>query len=158
MSHAEAVISHESLDSHSSGQSQEIIHQMAHPGFIVSGALLAVAVAFGHWFLSEQAILESLAILGGLLGGAYAGMGVVNPDSKKMWVQMLMAGVIAGCAFAGLWVSPVFFALACFAHGIWDVVTRHPKCLNLPLVNWYVPMCMGFDFLFGMFILVWWAL
>ena len=120
--------------------------------------MLAVGIALGHWYLPEQVILESLGVLGGALGGVYFGMGVVSPEPKKEALQIGMGAVIMGLAFAGLWVSSVFFALMCFAHGAWDVITGHPKCLNFSLSHWYVPMCLGYDILFGVFILVWWVM
>lgn len=148
----------ESLGSRLAPQSRVDTKQLTHPGFIFSGALIAVAIALGHWFLPEEYVLESLGILGGVLGGAYVGMGVLSPEPKKEALQIGTGALVTGLSFAGLWVSPVFFALACFTHGVWDVITGHPKCLNFPLSHWYVPMCLGYDFLFGVFILVWWSL
>ncbi len=76
MSQAEAFApTQDRLDSLHSVQNRTEAQQLTHPGFIVSGALLAVAFALGHRFLPEQAILESLAILGGTLGGGVFGHG-----------------------------------------------------------------------------------
>ena len=159
MSQAQVFVStQESLNPRHASQSRVDTKRLTHPGFISAGALIAVAIAIGHWFLPEEYILESLGILGGVLGGAYVGMGVLSPEPKKEALQIGMGALVTGLAFAGLWVSPVFFALMCFTHGVWDIITGHPKCLNFPLVNWYVPMCLGYDFLFGVFILVWWSL
>lgn len=153
-----SIPAQESLGSRLASQSRVDTKQLTHPGFIFSGALIAVAIALGHWFLPEEYVLESLGILGGVLGGVYVGMGVLSHEPKKEALQIGMGALVTGLAFAGLWVSPVFFALACFTHGVWDVITGHPKCLNFPLSHWYVPMCLGYDFLFGVFILIWWSL
>ena len=153
-----SIPAQESLGSRLASQSRVDTKQLTHPGFIFSGALIAVAIALGHWFLPEEYVLESLGILGGVLGGVYVGMGVLSPEPKKEALQIGMGALVTGLAFAGLWVSPVFFALACFTHGVWDVITGHPKCLNFSLSHWYVPMCLGYDFLFGVFILIWWSL
>ena len=131
--------------------------QLTHPGYILAGGLLATVLGLGHWYLPEAYLVQSLGILGGLLGGVYAGMGIMAREAKKEMLQIGMGLVITVLAFAGVWVSPVFFALLCFAHGAWDLISGHPRCLNLPLSPWYVPMCLGYDFLFGVMILAWWA-
>ena len=141
----------------SSLQDKQVMDQMTRPGFLVTGALVVIPTMLLHWVLPEEYMLESLGILGGLLGGIYAGMGVLSTDRKKEMLQIGLGMMVAGFACAGLWVSPVFFALLCFTHGIWDVISGHPKCLNFRLVNWYVPMCMSYAFLLGVFLLIWWG-
>ena len=131
MSQAEAFApTQESPDSHHSLQDKQVMDQMTRPGFLVTGALVVIPTMLLHWVLPEEYMLESLGILGGLLGGIYAGMGVLSTDRKKEMLQIGLGMMVAGFACAGLWVSPVFFALLCFTHGIWDVISGHPKCLN----------------------------
>ena len=131
--------------------------QMTRPAFVLLGVWLAVGIGFGHWLLPEAYVIQSLGVLCGVLGGAYMGMGVLARDAKRQFAQIGMGLAVMGLAFAGLWVSPLFFAAACFAHAGWDVVSRHPKGLNLPLVDWYVPTCLGYDLLFGILIVAWWT-
>ena len=78
-----SIPAQESLGSRLASQSRVDTKQLTHPGFIFSGALIAVAIALGHWFLPEEYVLESLGILGGVLGGVYVGMGVCFPPSRR---------------------------------------------------------------------------
>ena len=161
MSDTQAVATNDAhVDFHASAEGAShdaAVRQLTHPGYILIGCLLALLWGLGHWYLPEAYLIQSLGILGGLLGGAYAGMGVMAGEKKKELLQIGMGLVITVFTCAGVWVSPVFFALLCFVHGIWDLVSGHPRCLNLPLSPWYVPMCLGYDFLFGAMILAWWA-
>lgn len=157
MAEAQPRLIHDDADT-PQHEHRAVLRQMRHPGFLAAGVGLAVGVALLHRLLTYDQVVVSLAILVGLLGGVYMGMGVVNPDPKQRWLQIGVGSVVGLLAFAGVWVSPLFFAVACFTHAAWDVVTRHPRCLNVPVAGWYVPLCLGYDVLFGVLIVVWWAL
>lgn len=120
------------------------------------GAIGALVVAFALTLLPKEFALDILVVLVGYFGGVYFGVGLSTASPNKVALQNGVSGVFFGFALAGLWASPLFLALACFVHAAWDIITEHPKALNTPIKAWYVPLCVSFDILLGLFILVWW--
>lgn len=123
---------------------------------IFLGAIGALVVAFVLTLLPREYAREILVVLVGYFGGVYFGVGLSTHSPKKVALQDSISGVFFALAIAGLWVSPLFLAVACFAHAAWDIITEHPKALNISIKHWYVPLCVSFDILIGVFILVWW--
>ncbi len=120
------------------------------------GAIGALVVAFTLTLLPKEYARDILVVLVGYFGGVYFGVSLSTASPKKVALQNAVSGVFFGFALAGLWVSPLFLALACFVHAAWDVITEHPKALNTSIAPWYVPLCVSYDILLGVFILVWW--
>lgn len=124
--------------------------------FIFLGVIGALVVAFALTQLPAEYARDILVVLVGYFGGVYLGVGLSTASPKKVALQDGVSAIFFGLALAGLWVSPLFLALACFVHAAWDAVTEHPKALNISIARWYVPTCVSFDVLLGVFILVWW--
>lgn len=124
--------------------------------FMFVGAIGALVVAFALTLLPKEYARDILVVLVGYFGGVYFGVSLSTASSKNATLQRGASAVFFGLALAGLWVSPLFLALACFAHAAWDVITEHPKALNTSIAPWYVPVCVSYDILLGVFILVWW--
>ncbi len=124
--------------------------------FTFVGTIGAIVVAFALTLLPKEYARDILVVLVGYFGGVYLGVGLSTASPKKVALQDGVSAVFFGLALAGLWVSPLFLALACFVHAAWDVITEHPKALNTSIASWYVPTCVSFDILLGVFILVWW--
>ncbi len=98
---------------------------------------------------------EIIAIVVSFCGGVYFGMGMAIKETKKIVIQVAMSLVFFVLAFLGLWLHPLFAALGFFIHGTWDMFIPHKRGLNIPILNWYVPMCVGFDYLAGITLVVW---
>lgn len=124
--------------------------------FVFVGAIGALVVAFTLTLLPKEYARDILVVLVGYFGGVYLGVGLSTASPKKVALQNGVSAVFFGLALAGLWVSPLFLALACFAHAVWDVITEHPKALNTSIAPWYVPTCVVYDILMGAFVLLWW--
>jgi len=120
------------------------------------GIIGGLVVPFALTLLPKEYARDILVVLVGYFGGVYLGIGLSTASPKKVALQDGVSALFFGLALAGLWVSPLFLALACFAHAAWDFITEHPKALNTPIARWYVPTCVSFDILLGVFILVWW--
>lgn len=120
------------------------------------GTITAVAVAVSLTLLPKEYTRDILVVLIGSAGGLYFGVSLLTPSPKSVALHIGMCVIFLGLALAGLWVSPLFLALAWFIHAAWDVITEHPKALNTPIKSWYVPLCLSFDILVGVFILIWW--
>ena len=115
--------------------------QLTHPGYILAGGLLATVLGLGHWYLPEAYLVQSLGILGGLLGGVYAGMGIMAREAKKEMLQIGMGLVITVLAFAGVWESRVFRALVLrpWRLGPDKRASQMPQLTALALVCPHVP-------------------
>lgn len=124
------------------------------PMFI--GVIGAIVVSFAITLLSKAHARDILVVLVGYFGGVYLGVGLLTASLKKAALQDGASAVFFVLALAGLWVNPLFLALACFVHAVWDIIIEHPKTLNTSVAFWYVPTCVAFDILLGVFILVWW--
>jgi hypothetical protein len=48
--------------------------------------------------------------------------------------------------------EPLFLVGGYVGHGLWDAI--HPHAVDTRMPWWYVPMCIGFDFVFGIYILI----
>ena len=126
---------------------------MGFKGFFIIGVVLVFILAPLHALVPDPYAVELLAVISGLMGGVYAGIGIAS--GQKVMTQIMVSLLFVICGLLGLWVNPLFFALAFFAHGIWDIITVHPKCLKIKVVKWYMPMCVGYDFLFALYIAYW---
>lgn len=115
----------------------------------------AIATAFILTLLPKQSARDVLVVLVGYFGGVYLGLGLSTDSVKKSAPEYAVSGVFFSLGLAGLWLSPWFLALACFAHAAWDAV-HHPKALNIFVRPWYVPTCVVYDILMGAFVLLWW--
>lgn len=129
---------------------------MIRKGPILVGAVGAVVVAVVLTLLPREFARGILVVLVGYFGGVYFGIGLSARRQRDVVLQDGVSVVFFGLALAGLWVSPLFLALACFAHAAWDVTTGHPRALGASIAPWYVPLCASFDILLGVFILAWW--
>ncbi len=120
------------------------------------GIIGALVVAFALTQFSKELARHILVVLVGYFGGVYFGVGLSTSSRTKVALQDGVSWIFFCLALAGLWVSPLFLAFACFAHAVWDVATEHPMGLNTSIAPWYVPLCASFDILIGVFILSWW--
>ena len=123
----------------------------------ISGVAIAILFALALALLPKEFAEDALIAVTGLLGGVYFGVGLSSASVKNMAMNFAMATIFLALALAGAWVSPMFFALAFFMHAAWDFIIDHPKMLNEPIAQWYMPICIGADIFLGAFILIrWW--
>ncbi len=121
----------------------------------ITGALLAIGSIVTLMLMPRPYAREILAIVLAGLGGFYAGLGLAAADPKKFSIQAGVSVIFVALSLAGLWLSPRFLALGFLAHAGWDTA-HHPSLLNIFVPAWYVPTCLAYDILVGLFILAWW--
>ncbi len=121
----------------------------------VAGVALALLLAFILTLLPKEKAILALAVFVGMFSGVYFGVALSPTGIKNTVMNIAMALIFLALAFLGAWLSPMFFALACFMHAAWDFVIGHPKALNEPIAPWYMPICVGADIVLGVFIIFW---
>jgi hypothetical protein len=122
---------------------------------MIAGVLLAIVSVFVLALLPKAQSRDVLAILLAALGGIYTGLGLAGHSPSKFALQAGVSVLFVLLSIAGLWFSPRLLALGFFAHAAWDTV-HHPSALNIFVPGWYVPTCLAYDILIGMFVLAWW--
>lgn len=121
----------------------------------VIGAAVSALIALAVVLLPEKMAADLLAVVAGCFSGAYFGFAMASTSPRNTAINFVAAMVFFACALAGAWISPMFFAAACFAHAAWDIVITHPKAMNERIVWWYAPICVSADIALGLFVVVW---
>ncbi len=120
-----------------------------------AGAAIAGLICAAIALLPEDFAVDVLTASAGVFSGVYFGVAISSATAKKAAANIVVSLLFFACAIAVARVSPLFFALACFAHAGWDIVIAHPKALNEPVASWYAPICVGADIVLGVFALAW---
>lgn len=120
---------------------------------LLAGCALAPICLLPSLALSEDAALVFFGVLLGMVPAVYFGfalndgrIGIVGSET----VGALIYGGAAVAAVAASW--PILLGIGYLAHALWDAI--HPHTLNTKMPWWYVPMCMGFDVIVGLYVLI----
>ena len=125
----------------------------AHP--YGAGVLLAAASVPVFLVLSESLARQWAALLLAMIGGAYVGFAARDGRPSANIIELAGGLGFAGVGLAGLYMSPLLIAAGYLAHGLWDLLHhRHGPYADTP--QWYIPFCVVYDWLVGMFLLLWW--
>ena len=62
-------------------------------------------------------------------------------------------GSVRLLVLAGLLQSPAILAMGYFLHGLWDLV-HHPRYLRSPGPWWYKPLCLAYDWVIALVIVI----
>ncbi len=98
--------------------------------------------------------LELLVILLAVIALIYLGFALM--DGRKREIMIEISGIIFFLALAilGLWMSPNFLIAGYLAHGVWDII-HNPKIIQTEVVEWYKVLCLVYDWIIAVFILLW---
>ena len=120
------------------------------------GTAFSVGIAAAIVLLPREMAIDILTAITGCFSGVYYGFAfAASSSARNTAVNFAVATLFLACALAGAWLSPMFFALACFAHAAWDIVVTHPKAMNEPVAAWYAPICVSADIVLGVFVVFW---
>lgn len=120
-----------------------------------AGLLLAVATMPLFVVLPELRAQQLAAIQLALIAGTYFGFAAHDGRDSANLIESAGGFAFAALAFAGLWISPLFTIAGYLAHGCWDLLHhKHGPQADIPL--WWVPFCVVYDWVLGLFLLVWW--
>lgn len=120
---------------------------------LIAGAVIGAVGLVLPAFLSDRDAFGLFAVVLGLVPGVYIGFALT--DGRSSILNWESVGLVIYGALAVLALSlnePLFLAGGYLGHGLWDLL--HPHALDTRMPWWYVPMCIGLDFVFGIYILV----
>ena len=120
---------------------------------LVGGALLGGASLVLPALLSDADAFSFFAVFMGIVGGVYLGFALT--DGRMSVFRAENAGVLVFGALGvlALVTNDAWFLVAGYiGHGAWDAI--HPHAVDTRMPWWYVPACIGFDVVFGIYILI----
>jgi hypothetical protein len=119
-----------------------------------AGAVLAVPTLVVTSLLSSDAAFGFLAILLGMIASVYLGFALQDGRLGVFRIEYVGIAVFAALATVALSEdSAVLLAAGYFGHGGWDAI-HHPKGVDTAMPSWYVPMCLSFDAVVAVYVLI----
>ena len=119
----------------------------------LAGAALALFTASVIFTLPDGSAQALLAILLAAIAGVYIGIGLMVSDRFLVTLETVVAVFFGFLALTGLLLSPAILALGYFLHGLWDLA-HHPRYLRSPGPWWYKPLCLTYDWLVAILIII----
>lgn len=125
----------------------------AHPYW--AGLVLGVATIPVFLALPEALAQQWGALLLAMIGGAYVGFAARDGRPGANLIELAGGLAFAGVGLAGLQFNPLLIAAGYVGHGFWDLFHhRHGPYAVTP--HWYIPFCVVYDWILGIFLLIWW--
>jgi hypothetical protein len=121
---------------------------------LVAGVILGGATLVILSLLSADIALGLLAILLGMIASVYLGYALA--DGRLRAFQVEYVGMVAFTALATIALtrqSAVLLALGYLGHGLWDLL-HHRRGLEVRMPWWYVPLCLGYDTVVAIYVLI----
>ncbi len=120
----------------------------------VAGVILAAATLVIPILLEDRAAFGFLAILLAMIAAVYLGFALADGRARTFAIECAGIVLFAGVATIALVTEePVVLALGYFGHGLWDAV-HHRRGLDTAMPWWYVPACLGYDAVIGVYVLL----
>ena len=121
---------------------------------LVAGVILGGVTLLIPSLLPRDTAFGLLAILLGMIASVY--LGYALSDGRLRAFQVEYVGIVAFTALATIALarpSGVLLALGYLAHGLWDLV-HHRRGVDTRMPWWYVPVCLGYDTVVALYVLV----
>jgi hypothetical protein len=121
---------------------------------LVTGVILGGVTLIIPSLLSADTAFGLLAILLGMIASVY--LGYALNDGRLRAFQVEYVGIVAFTALATIALarhSAALLALGYLAHGLWDLV-HHRRGVDTRMPWWYVPVCLGYDTVVALYVLV----
>jgi len=121
---------------------------------VVTGALLAAPTIVLASLLSHGAAFGFLAILLGMIASVYLGFALQDGRIRVFRIEYVGLVLFAGLATVALSEeSAVTLSIGYFGHGLWDAI-HHPRAVDTAMPRWYVPLCLSFDAVIALYVLI----
>lgn len=122
---------------------------------LIIGSVAAIATIVIASLLPKPMALELLSIVLGGIAFVYFGFVLIDGRRREMFIEFGNIGLTVALALLGLWIAPYWLAIGYLAHGLWDAL-HHSRGVQTHIPRWYIPFCLVFDWVVGVFILLWW--
>ena len=120
-------------------------------GLLVGGITLGVAAVF-----PEALVFPFLAVVLGVMAGAYPGMAMADPRSGSVPAHWAVAVLLTTLGLAGLWISPALLGLAFLLHCLWSFLLRS-TALGDWMTEGFPSFSIPFDLVLAGFALYVWS-
>lgn len=120
----------------------------------VAGAVLGGFTLIVPALLSRRAAFGLLAILLGMIASVYLGYALNDGRLRIFGIEYV--GLVAFTALATVALtraSGVLLGLGYLGHGLWDGI-HHRRAVDTVMPWWYVPGCLGYDAVVGIYVLI----
>ena len=140
-----------------SGIVPPIIREGGRRGWIaslVAGVVLGGLTLIPPIFLSREAAFVFLAILLGMIGSVYLGFALMDGRMGIFRIEYVGLVVFFVLPLVALVNDlPLLLAAGYVGHAAWDVI-HHPRAVTTAMPAWYVPLCIGYDVVIGVYVLL----
>lgn len=121
---------------------------------LAAGAVLGGVTLIIPALLSDRDAFSFLAVLLALIAGVYLGYAIQDGRPRAALTEEVGIVVFAVLATVALSTGDaVWLAAGLFGHALWDAV-HHPRGIDTAVAWWYVPLCIGFDVVVGVYVLL----
>lgn len=121
-------------------------------GIILVAVTIAISLA-----LPKANALQYLTVLLMGIATVYLGFTFSNAGRKQdIIIEMVNITMYIVLVLLSIGITPYFLVAGYFWHGVWDII--HHKKVNLvqtKVPEWYIYGCILYDWVIGIFILVW---
>ena len=125
-------------------------------GLTIGAILAAVTIAITLVLPKANALQFFTALLMGI-AAVYIGFTFSNAGRKQdIIIEIANITLYIVLVLLSLVITPYFLVAGYFWHGVWDII--HHKKVNLvqtKVPEWYIYCCILYDWVIGIFILVW---
>jgi hypothetical protein len=121
---------------------------------LAAGVILGGVTLLIPSLLARDTAFGLLAILLGMIASVYLGYALNDGRLRAFaveYVGMVVFAALATIALARH--SAVLLALGYLAHGLWDLL-HHRRNVDTRMPWWYVPLCLGYDTVVAVYVLV----
>lgn len=120
---------------------------------LIAGAALGGVGLVVPALLSDRDAFGFFAVFLGVIAGVYLGFALSDGRLSTFGAENVGLGTYGALAILSLTLNkPLLLVVGYIGHGLWDAI--HPHAIDTRMPWWYVPLCIGFDLVFGIYIFV----
>lgn len=121
---------------------------------LVAGAVLGAVALIPPALLPDDVAFRLLAVLVAMIAGVYLGFALVDGRVRVAAIEEVGAVLFAVVAVVALSTGDArWLAGGLLGHAAWDAI-HHRRGIDTEMPRWYVPLCLGFDVVVGVYVLL----
>jgi hypothetical protein len=121
---------------------------------LVAGVIFGGVTLIIPSLLARDTAFGLLAILLGMIASVY--LGYALNDGRLRAFQVEYVGMVVFAALATIALarhSALLLAVGYLGHGLWDLI-HHGRGVDVRMPWWYVPLCLGYDTVVAIYVLI----